>query len=296
MKPTLKPTRRPTSKATVRAGIVAVTAAAALLIAHDATVGATPPFADADDATIGPGAVTVSETGQCTANFVFSDGDAVFVGQAAHCTARREPTATNGCATASLPLGTPVSVEGATQPGVLAYSSWSAMQGAGETDPETCAFNDFALVQLHPDDIARTNPSVPSWGGPAALGTTTGVGEQVFSYGSSSLRLGLELLSPKLGFSLGESGDGWTQSVLTVTPGIPGDSGSGVMNARGEAVGILTTLVLLPLPASNGVTDLELALRYMYDHSALDAVSLVPGDVPFDPNPLNLLALDDLAG
>ena len=49
------------------------------------------------------------------------------------------------------------------------------------------------------------------------------------------------------------AGGGWSRTVLTVTPGIPGDSGSAFMNASGEAIGVLSTLMLAPLPAANGV-------------------------------------------
>lgn len=274
--------------------IVAVAAIVVVIIGPERTVGAAPGYASPEAATVRPGAVMTSEVGQCSANFVFSNGADVYIGQAAHCTGTGGATVTNGCESGSLPLGTPVAVEGATRPGVLAYSSWLTMQQVGETDPEACLFNDFALVQLDPGDIARTNPSVPSWGGPTGLAATTGAGEQVYSYGSSSLRLGLDVLSPKVGLSLGPSPGGWSHTVYALTPGIPGDSGSGFMNARGEAFGVLSTLVVLPLPASNGVGDLNLALRYMYDHTALDAVQLVPGDVAFDPNLLNLLPLDEL--
>jgi hypothetical protein len=45
-------------------------------------------------------------------------------------------------------------------------------------------------------------------------------------YGNSGLRLGITQLSPKSGVSLGTSGGGWTHPAYTVTPGIPGDSGS----------------------------------------------------------------------
>ncbi len=274
--------------------VVAVAAIVVVVIGPEGAVRAAPGYASPEAATVRPGAVTTSEVGQCSANFVFSDGADVFIGQAAHCTGTGGATATNGCASGSRPLGTPVAVEGATRAGVLAYSSWLTMQQVGETDPESCAFNDFALVRLHPDDVARTNPSVPSWGGPTGLAATTGAGEQVYGYGSSSLRLGLDVLSPKVGLSLGPSPGGWSHSVYALSPGIPGDSGSGFMNGSGQAFGVLSTLVVLPLPASNGVGDLGRALRYMYDHTDLDAVQLVPGDVAFDPNLLNLLPLDGL--
>ena len=87
---------------------------------------------------------------------------------------------------------------------------------------------------------------MPKLGGPTALGQTTAALDTVYSYGNSSLRQGITLLSPKLGKSLGASGGGWTHLVYTVTPGIPGDSGSGFMDAQGRAFGVLSTLQLAP--------------------------------------------------
>src|SRR3546814_4349711 len=62
---------------------------------------------------------------QCTANFIFTNAADVFIGYAAHCASTGGATETNGCDSGSLPLGTPVEIDGATQPGTLAYSSRS---------------------------------------------------------------------------------------------------------------------------------------------------------------------------
>ncbi len=72
------------------------------------------------------------------------------------------------------------------------------------------------------------------------------------------------MLSPKTGLSLGETeeSDGWSQQVYTVTPGIPGDSGSGYMDANGDALGVLSTVEFAPTPGSNGVGDLAKELEY----------------------------------
>ncbi len=263
-----------------------VAAPASLLLAASPLL--TPPaqarlaWAPAASAPIHPGVMTYTSGGQCTANFVFSDeAGAVYIGQAAHCASTGAATDTNGCTSGTLPLGTPVQVGGASRPGSLAYSSWVAMQAAGERDPDACAFNDFALVRLDSGDAARVNPSVPVWGGPTALGTSTGLGSTVYSYGNSSLRLGISQLSPKIGISLGDEGGGWTRAVYTVTPGIPGDSGSGFLNASGQAVGVLSTLALLPIPASNGVSDVSRALTYARTHGAPVGLALVRGTQPF---------------
>ncbi|HEX2233921.1 MAG TPA: hypothetical protein VHG69_11230 [Thermoleophilaceae bacterium] len=238
-------------------------------------------WAPADSATIRPGNQTLTEGAQCTSNFVFSDGANVYLGQAAHCAGTGGATETNGCEAGSLPLGTPVEIEDATQPGTLVYSSWIAMQQAGETDANTCGFNDFALVQVHPADAGSVNPTIPFWGGPTGTATTTAAGDKVLSYGNSSLRFGAEPLKPKEGVSLGTSRGGWNHQVYTVTPGIPGDSGSAFIDRQGRAFGTLSTLQAAPAPASNGVSDVSREIGYMLSHGG-PQVTLANGTEPFE--------------
>jgi hypothetical protein len=261
------------------------TAAAAIAVvaslALAGTASAEPAWAPADGAAIHPGVQTVTEGAQCTSNFVFFDGsDNVFIGQAAHCSGTGGSTETNGCDSGSHPIGTPVEVEGADNPGTLVYNSWLTMQGAGETDDETCSFNDFALVRLDAADFAKVNPSIPFFGGP--VGTTGSVpgGEKVLSYGNSSLRLGIEQLSPKEGLNLGQSEGGWTYDVYTATPGIPGDSGSAFIDGQGRAFGVLSTLQIAPAAGSNGVSDVSRAVAYMESHGG-PQVTLANGTEPF---------------
>ena len=64
------------------------------------------------------------------------------------------------------------------------------MQAAGETDANTCDYNDLALVKLDPADSGKVNPSIPFWGGPTGITDTTATGDKVLSYGNSSLRQG----------------------------------------------------------------------------------------------------------
>jgi len=241
-------------------------------------------WAPAKSATVHPGVQVFTAGGQCTANFVFEEGSAVYLGQAAHCAGTGGQTETDGCSSGSLPLGTPVEIAGASRPGTLVYSSWLAMQASGEADPDTCAYNDFALIRIDPADVGKVNPSVPAFGGPTGVGNAGGLGSTVYSYGNSSLRGGVTKLSPKQGIVIQNEGGGWSHVALTVTPGIPGDSGSGFLNASGKAIGVLSTLQVLPLAGSNGVGDLAKELAYMRAHSAFAALQLAPGTEPFRPN------------
>src|ERR1700712_5959909 len=136
-----------------------------------------------------PGVMTYTDGAQCTANFVFTDGSNTYIGQAAHCSGTGASTETDGCTAQSLPLGTPVEVDGASKPGQLVYNSWLNMQANGEKDPDTCAYNDIALVKLDPADAANVDPSVPFFGGPTGVAPSSqGAGAQIYSYGNSELR------------------------------------------------------------------------------------------------------------
>ena len=271
---------------------VALPAVVALLtLIAWSTVGATPSsaaptWAPAETASVHPGVQMVTAGAQCTANFVFTDASDVYIGYAAHCAGTGAATDTDGCLAGSLPLGTPVDIDGADHPGELAYSSWLAMQAIGETDGDACAFNDLALVRINPLDVDQVNPSIPFWGGPIGLNTTGNpAGATVYSYGNSSLRLGLTALSPKEGVSLGTTGGGWSHPVYTATPGIPGDSGSALLDSAGRASGVLSTLALLPLAGSNNFGDLAHELAYMHAHGGPNA-DLALGTEPFDGSQL----------
>ena len=76
---------------------------------------------------------------------------------------------------------------------------------------------------------------------------------------------------------------GWGWDVYTATPGIPGDSGSGFLDARGRAVGTLSTVASPRSPASNGLGDLERELRYAQRHSGIGGLRLVRGTKKFSP-------------
>jgi hypothetical protein len=240
-------------------------------------------WAPAGTAKVHPGVQTFTEGAQCTSNFVFQEGSTVFIGQAAHCSGTGGQTETDGCTGGSLPIGTPVEVSGASKKGTLAYNSWLTMQAAGEKDADTCAYNDLALVKLDPTDVGSVNPTVPGYGGPTGVGTVGDLGSTVFSYGNSELRLGISKLSPKQGTVIQNEGGGWSHIVVTLTPGVPGDSGSGFMNEAGQAIGVLSTLQLVPLAGTNGVGDVAKEIAYARAHG-FPNLQLVPGTQAFKPD------------
>ena len=268
----------------------------ALATAAPATaVGATA-WAPADTAQIHPGTMMYTDGAQCTANFVYTDASAnVYVGYAAHCAGTGSSTDTDGCKTDSLPLGTKVDFtndgnlasEGTiVGHGTLVYSSWITEHKLGTTDANTCAYNDLALVKVDAADVGKVNPSVPFWGGPTGIDTDgTAAGDRVYTYGNSSLRGGVSALSPHTGVSLGDDAadGGWSHPLYTLTPGIPGDSGSGFMSADGKAIGVLSTLGLAPLPASNNIGDLAKELAFAQQNSGISGLQLVNGTEPFSP-------------
>lgn len=275
------------------AALVGVALAAAPAPTSLAAIGPEPEWAPADSATIHPGVQVVTEGGQCTSNFIFIDVstdpvsgdevlDDVLIGMAAHCAGTDGNTATNGCEAGSRELGTPVEIDGASQPGTLVYSSWLTMQGLEEPNEDVCNGNDFALVSIDPADWSSVNPSMPFWGGPAGLAETVPSGTDLYSYGNSGLRLGLEQLSPKVETKVTETYAGWSHITYAVSPGVPGDSGSGHLTQDGAAFGVTSTIYLAPYAAGNGITDLAKSLAYANAETGAD-YRLVNGTEPFSP-------------
>ena len=264
---------------------------AALVSVAFAVVPATA-SADHNADPIHPGVQTVTGGGQCTSNFVFRDGAGTYLGQAAHCSGTGAATETDGCDSGSLPLGTPVEIDGASRPGTMVYNSWLAMQAAGESDPDTCAYNDLALVKVDPADVPNVSPTVPGFGGPTGLGPSSAMlGDTVYTYGNSSLRGGVPQLRPKQGIVVQSQGNGWSRDVYTATPGIPGDSGSGFLSGSGQAIGTLSTVQIAPLAGSNGVGDLRHEFDYARAHG-FGGLTLVNGTRPFRPDLLQAILGD----
>ncbi len=275
-------------------GLLASPAVAATDTQAPQRVAAASRWAPVDQASIHPGVQVVTEGSQCTSNFIFTEGDDVLIGMAAHCAGNGGSSGVNGCEEPSHPIGTLVAIDGAQWAGTLVYSSWLTMQERGETNSDLCNYNDFALVRIAAQDEDRVNPSVPEYGGPLGVSDGTTSGATVYTYGNSSAR---NSPSARPGNVTSVGGGGLTYDVRhTFDPGIPGDSGSPYLDERGRAVGVLSTIEVFPNIASNGVSDLASMLAYMATATgrtpelALSTVAFgptgeEPPSDPADPDP-----------
>ena len=212
-------------------------------------LGTSPPSASTSGvsvAAVSAGGCMIAPHG-CTMNFVFTDGTSKYIGTAGHCVA--------GGRTVVMQVATRVSpVEESSILVTLAAigrvaKSWNA--GIGK---------DFALVKIDPGW-----PVVSGVGG--ALGPTGAfcsdpLGQPVMHYGHGYIFF-VEQGHPKFGevipdveliFKPSAAGFNW------VGYGLPGDSGSGVMNAAGLAVGDLThglAVAGIPVPGLSFGTTME---------------------------------------
>ncbi|MCX6396499.1 MAG: hypothetical protein NTV23_08440 [Propionibacteriales bacterium] len=274
-------------------GVLSVVAA---LVPTGTTAGAVSAWAPESTAKIKPGVQMYTAGAQCTANFVFRDGAGnVYVGYAAHCAGKGESSDTNGCTTPSLPLGTPVKFvtggnffsSGTTVgTGRLAYSSWISMQKLKTKNPERCGLNDFALVRVDRASVKLVNPTVPVFGGPTGLAAPPlSAGARIYTIGNSSLRTGQP--AKKSGKVLSRVGTNLVlgYEIQTANPGIPGDSGSGYMDATGRAAGVLSTInVGLGLtPVTNTMGNLVYELAWAQRYSGITGLVLARGTRGFRP-------------
>ncbi|RZT88137.1 hypothetical protein EV383_5074 [Pseudonocardia sediminis] len=302
--------------------VLGLASAAALAAPMAASAAPVATFAPATTAAVGPGVQIATPLPRgaelCTANFLYtdaagSDGHAdggrrgkdgehqsahtesgagvpdgkVYLGAAAHCNAAEDAmSSVDGCREPVMPVGTAVVIQGRdgeNYAGRVAYNSWATMQARGETDPELCNLNDLELIELGDAAVAASNPTVPGFGGPTGLDADgTGEGEKVYSHQPNQL-----VATPnKQGISLGQPEGPRTHVVATTPPGVPGDSGSGYLDAEGRAFGVLSSL--MAPTTTNGVADIAQALDYADEFGGVGRVSVIEGDRPFAPTALPL--------
>lgn len=252
-----------------------------------------PTWAPVATAKIRPGVQMYTGGAQCTSNYVFTDAaNNVYVGYAAHCAGKGDSSDINGCTTPSQPLGTPVTFvtggnffsSGTTVGrGTLAYSSWVSMQKIKFKGELRCIWNDFALVRVSNADKGKVNPTVPFWGGPRTFGgAPLGPGAKIFTVGNSSLRNGTA--KAKTSTIIQRTGGGLGYDIKGGA-GIPGDSGSGYMDATGRAIGVLSTISIglqVGGVVTNTIGDIYHEILWARQYSGIKGLRLVPGTLPFN--------------
>jgi hypothetical protein len=156
----------------------------------------------------------------CTANFIFASGGSQYVGTARHCVNA---------------IGEEVTMQ--VDPTTLAVVGTVAYMTAGEGVPG----NDWSLIKIDPAVAQKwgVTPSIPLVGGPSGVYTGCDVGTPLVHYGHG---YGVAVAQGKLegGISTNWHNDGFGWAGF----GAPGDSGSAVLTATGQAVGDFTHLIV----------------------------------------------------
>ncbi|MFP5352311.1 MAG: trypsin-like serine protease [Actinomycetota bacterium] len=183
-----------------------------------------------EDAPLHPGSQADTEAGQCTFNFAFykpgSKGQApvAYIGTAAHCTEK---------------LGEVVRNPEVGEVGTVVYDSDLVDSGV-----------DFALIQLNPDVVAKTNPTVLGWGGPTRSVTPEdlALGDRVDVYGYGLLLGETEQTRPRYGVLMAYTEREYQANM----PAVNGDSGAPLLHHEtGAALGIISRYGLAIPPTTD---------------------------------------------
>lgn len=168
------------------------------------------PSWEACDAAIRPGA-QMTYPYLCTFNFLFTDGDALYIGTAGHCTDEEEQR---------------ISAAGVGSFGTVVYR-------IDEGGPD-----DFALIEIDADKAAQAEPTVCGLGGPT--GTNDGhypSGATVYEYGWG-FATGVHPASRERVHTVLQNS---TEFPSWNGAGSGGDSGAPLLTATGEAYAVHTT-------------------------------------------------------
>lgn len=167
---------------------------------------------EAPCAPIHPGGRVYTPIGQCSFNFVVTDGTELYIGTAGHC----------------IRLGERARLSANDFIGTAVQRSFSGGK-------------DWAFIQIDDEDHDRVDPSLGTWGGP------TGVSAP--SRGDVVLQHGWGATLGQSAWTRGRAGviaDFYPHGFIYAGHVDSGDSGSAVMLSSGEAVGIAVATIILP--------------------------------------------------
>lgn len=170
-----------------------------------------------------PGALIETPIGVCTLNFLFTGSDRNrYVGTAGHCFLGDGPLAADvGEKTWKWPTG-PLVKDG--KGASIGRAVYAALQ-----DPK-----DFALIRLFPKVVA--SPSMCHFGGPTAASASP-TAPQILHYYGNGLAVGtVAPARSAIATNVSSPDHVYAQGIV-----IPGDSGGGVIDDAGRAVGVVVT-------------------------------------------------------
>src|SRR5437773_2923755 len=187
-----------------------------------------------------PGAIVLTDVGQCTLNFLFQGSDGGrYVGTAGHCILGTSPFGGDVGEMAWAPGSGPVARDADGNPiGEFAYAILQ--------DPK-----DFSLIRLDP--LVEANPAMCHFGGPTAVNDDNpGLTELVvLNWFGNGILVGT-LLPARSALAAGMPDP---DHVFADGAAAPGDSGSGVISSDGRAVGVLVTVGVHTASVGSGGLD-----------------------------------------
>lgn len=169
-----------------------------------------------------PGAAVITDIGRCSLNFLFAAPDGQrFAGTAGHCALGAGPSSK---AEVVWPEGQgPLVGDGSDQRiGEFAYAVFQRP-------------HDFALIRL--DRGVKTNPGMCHFGGPTGMNRATTTQPELLRYWGNGV--GARDVSPARSALTATLAD--PDRVMAVGVATPGDSGGGVIDSTGRAVGLVVT-------------------------------------------------------
>ena len=187
-----------------------------------------------------PGAIVLTDVGQCTLNFLFQGSDGSrYIGTAGHCILGTSPFGGDVGEMAWAPGTGPVARDADGNPiGEFAYAILQ--------DPK-----DFSLIRLDP--LVEANPGMCHFGGPTAVNDDRpGLTELVvLNWFGNGVGVGAVLPAR----SAVAAGMPSPDHVFAHGAAAPGDSGSGVISSDGRAVGVLVTVGVHTASIGSGGLD-----------------------------------------
>lgn len=234
-------------------------------------------WASATTAKIHPGVPVTIGGVTCAAGFILTDGKRVFLTLTAGCAGANPGEDVNGCPTvresaAVDPQNTEADITGARHKGHLVYNSFERMKRLGEKRTNRCHYNQLALIKIDRRDVKRTNPSVPTLGGPGRVAK----GDP-----EAPDQLSVFLTAPTTAEALQTTNGGWAHSMMVNGHVDVVNAGAPVLTASGAALGMVTVVPPQGTVGPTTVASLARELRVLHHANGFEHVHLATGTADY---------------